>query len=149
MKTGMDLEYIHDRIFNQYGENRLRFMGNAFLNKMQINPLLRTAVIPISEEEMLQYEIKSGDTEGIVNMPLTIENIVFSAIITETQHIVKMSFRSKGDFDVDVFARENFDGGGHKNAAGGRSTMSLEETVAKFHKVLPKYKDSLLIKLSS
>jgi phosphoesterase RecJ-like protein len=97
----------------------------------------------ISAEELKEYQSQTGDTEGIVNYALSIEGVVFAAIIIEKGDKVKMSFRSVGSFSVNEFAQKHFEGGGHKNAAGGVSALSLEETTKKFLELLPLYRQAL------
>jgi phosphoesterase RecJ-like protein len=92
----------------------------------------------------VDFNFKTGDTEGFVNFPLSINNIVFSAIFIEKEDIIKASFRSKGDFPVNQFSRDHFNGGGHINAAGGETKLPLEETIKKFTQLLPDYKRQLL-----
>jgi phosphoesterase RecJ-like protein len=108
-------------------------------------PELKTAYISLSQEELNQFNFKKGDTEGVVNYGLSLDNVVFGAIFIEHQQdqIVKISFRSNGNFDVNTFARNHFNGGGHINAAGGRSDLSLKDTIEKFISILPQYKMTL------
>jgi phosphoesterase RecJ-like protein len=143
MKSNVDIEYVHDKIFNQFAESRLRLLGHCLKEKMEIVPGFHTAIITITKEEALEFKMKSGDSEGLVNHPLTMQNIIFAALLTETTDFVKMSLRSKGTFDVQKFAKEVFGGGGHRNASGARSDDSLENTVAKLKLSLIKYKESL------
>jgi phosphoesterase RecJ-like protein len=91
-----------------------------------------TALIYIPKKDLLRYEIKTGDTEGLVNYPLSIQGIKLAALVIDRDEERKWSFRSKGDFDVNTFARNYFEGGGHYNAAGGRSSDSLDATIQKF-----------------
>ena len=124
-------------------ENRLRFIGNTLLNRMEVIYEYNTALIYITQDDLIKYNIKTGDTEGLVNYPLSIEGIKLAAIFIDRGEERKCSFRSKGSFDVNTFARTYFNGGGHINAAGGSSETSLEETVNLFLKVLPEFKDLL------
>jgi phosphoesterase RecJ-like protein len=98
-----------------------------------------------NSEEQEKFNLKKGDTEGLVNYGLSIAGVVMSAIFIEKENLIKMSFRSVDDFSVADFARKNFEGGGHKNAAGGRSNESLEQTVKRFLGLLPDVKDELLV----
>ena len=113
-------------------------MGRALQN-MKVFPENKTAYITLSQEELDQFNYEKGDTEGIVNYGLSIKGIDFAVIFIEhtAEKIIKISFRSQGDFDVNQFARTYFNGGGHINAAGGKSTATLKETVEKFEKLLP------------
>src|SRR5690606_3491137 len=110
-----------------------------------ILPEYHTAYITLSQEELNAHNFKKGDTEGFVNYGLSLQGIKFAAIFIESQHegIIKISLRSKGDFSVNEFSRAHFNGGGHTNAAGGRSTLSLEQTTAQFKELLTQYKDQL------
>jgi bifunctional oligoribonuclease and PAP phosphatase NrnA len=130
--TGINHTLIHDNLFDNFFENRLRFTGFVLQNRMEIFYEHNAALIAIPWKDLVRYEIKTGDTEGLVNYPLTIQGIRMAALIIDRDEEVKCSFRSKGDFDVNVFARKYFEGGGHVNAAGGRSSETLEATVQRF-----------------
>jgi len=103
---------------------------------MEILYEYNTALVAISKNDLLKYYIKTGDTEGLVNLPQTIQGIKFVGLVIDRDEERKWSFRSKGDFDCNTFARKYFEGGGHFNAAGGRSSDSLERTVQKFKEAL-------------
>ncbi|MBT8312606.1 MAG: bifunctional oligoribonuclease/PAP phosphatase NrnA [Flavobacteriaceae bacterium] len=135
---------IHNKIFDTNTPQRLRLLGCA-LNNMVILPEYHTAYITLSQDELDSHDFRKGDTEGFVNYGLTLENIFFAAIFIENRDegIIKISFRSEGDFSVNTFARDHFQGGGHKNAAGGRSERSLEETALYFKGLLETYKSDL------
>ena len=141
---GADNTAIHQNVFDTFTHDKLRLLGVALQN-LRVNRELRTAYITLSQEELDTYNFKKGDTEGFVNYGLSMEGIIFAVIFIEhkADGLVKMSFRSKGSFSVNQFARNHFNGGGHLNAAGGKSELSLEETVAQFNEVLPLYKDEL------
>jgi bifunctional oligoribonuclease and PAP phosphatase NrnA len=130
--TGMNHTQIHENLFDNFLENRLRFMGFVLQHRMEIFYEFNAALIAVPWKDLVRYEIKTGDTEGLVNYPLSIQGIKLAALIIDRDEEVKCSFRSKGDFDVNVFARTYFEGGGHVNAAGGRSSESLEDTVQRF-----------------
>ena len=119
-------------------------MGRA-LSNLKVLPEYNTAYITLSQEELISFNFEKGDTEGFVNYALSLERIIFAAIFIEDQKqkIIKISLRSKGAFSVNAFSRINFEGGGHTNAAGGRSELSLNETVEKFISILPRYKTAL------
>lgn len=127
---------IHENLFDNFLENRLRFTGHVLLNRMEVFYEYNTALISIPKSDLLKYQIKTGDTEGLVNFPQTIQGIKLVALVIDRDEERKWSFRSKGDFDCNTFARKYFEGGGHYNAAGGRSSESLEKTVARFKEVL-------------
>lgn len=133
---GLQHTIVHENIYDNFLENRLRFIGHVLLHRMDIFYEYNTALIAISKKDLLRYEVKTGDTEGLVNFPLSIQGIRLAALVIDRDEERKWSFRSKGNFDVNTFARENFDGGGHYNAAGGRSSDSLEITVKHFIEVM-------------
>lgn len=143
LHIGVQTSNIHRLIYDSSTELRLRFLGYALKDKLVVLHAYNTAYIAITKEELKAYDSKTGDTEGLVNYALSIEGIVFAALIVDRQEAVKMSFRSVGDFSANEFAREHFNGGGHKNAAGGISTDTLENTVDKFERLLPLYKEQL------
>jgi len=122
----------------------MQLLGVA-LNNMKILPHYHTAYITLSQKELDDHNFKKGDTEGFVNYSLGIKGIIFAAIFieNEAEKIIKISLRSKGDFNVNEFARKHFEGGGHINAAGGRSLMSLEETQQHFEELLSNYEKEL------
>lgn len=130
--AGFNHTKIHENLFDNFLENRLRFFGYVLQNKMEIYYEHNAALIAIPWKDLVRFDIKTGDTEGLVNYPLTIQGIRMCALIIDRDEEVKCSFRSKGDFDVNTFARKYFEGGGHFNAAGGRSSDTLEETVQRF-----------------
>jgi len=130
---------VHENIYDNFLENRMRFIGHVLLNRMDISYEYNTALISISKKDLLRYQIRTGDTEGLVNYPLSIQGIKLAALCIDRDEERKWSFRSKGDFDVNTFARKHFEGGGHFNAAGGRSSESLDETVQHFIKVVKEY----------
>lgn len=144
MDKGIDHARIHNNIFDTNSYNRLQLLGTALQNLRTVNDC-KTAYITLSQEEMNRYNFKKGDTEGFVNYGLSLKGIIFAVIFIEDQKqgIIKMSFRSKGSFSVNQFARNHFNGGGHDNAAGGRSEESLKQTVRKFLEILPTYKEQL------
>ena len=140
---GLDHSIIHENIYDNFLENRLRFIGNALLNHLDVLYEYNTALMAISKKDILRFNIQTGDTEGLVNYLLTIEGIKLGALLIDRVEERKWSFRSKGDFDVNEFARAHFEGGGHKNAAGGRSSESLEANVTKFKEVIKQYEKDL------
>lgn len=140
---GLNHSYIHEQIYDNFLETRLRFIGNALLNRMQVLYEYNTALMAISKQDIQRYDIQTGDTEGLVNYLLSIEGIKLGALLIDRIEERKWSFRSKGNFDVNTFARKHFEGGGHKNAAGGRSNDSLTETLQNFKQVLKEYEQQL------
>ncbi|MFI5156527.1 MAG: bifunctional oligoribonuclease/PAP phosphatase NrnA [Chitinophagales bacterium] len=133
---GLNHTRIYDELFDNFLENRLRFIGHVLQNRMDVYYEYNTALIAIPWKDLVKYQIKTGDTEGLVNYPLTIQGIKLAALIIDRDEEVKCSFRSKADFDVNSFARKYFEGGGHFNAAGGRSSETLELTVQRFIKAM-------------
>jgi len=142
-ELGLQHAKIHENIYDNSTEGRLKFMGNAFLNRMTVLPELKTAIMAIPKSDIYKFELKTGDTEGLVNYLLSIEGIKFAAILIDREEERKWSFRSKGNFDVNIFARTHFEGGGHANAAGGRSSKSLDETLNDFKTIIENYKSQL------
>jgi phosphoesterase RecJ-like protein len=136
MEKGLRHTPVHDNIYDNYLENRLRFIGHVLQNRLEILYEYNSALIAVSKNDLIKYDIKTGDTEGLVNFPLSIQGIKLAAIVMDRDEERKWSFRSKGDFDVNTFARENFNGGGHFSASGGRTYDSLEKTIQKFRLAL-------------
>lgn len=138
---GINNSEIHNLVFDDNSFNRLQLLGRALQN-MKVFPEYKSAYTTLSQSELDEFHYKKGDTEGFVNYGLTIKGINFAAIFIENrdENSIKASFRSQGTFDVNQFSRENFNGGGHINAAGGKSTLSMEETIKKFENLLTKIK---------
>ncbi|PCI08681.1 MAG: DHH family phosphoesterase [Flavobacteriaceae bacterium] len=135
---------IHNNIYDTNSYSRLQLLGRA-LSNLKVETEYRTAYITLSQAELDEFNFQKGDTEGVVNYALSLDGVVFAAIFIEDveQKIIKMSLRSKGSFSVNQFARNHFNGGGHDNAAGGRSETSLDETIENFLSLLPTYKAEL------
>lgn len=146
IERGADNTNIHENVYDTNSYSRLQLLGVALQN-LKVVEGLRTAYIVLSQEELDHHNFKKGDTEGFVNYGLSLSGIVFAAIFIENkdEKIVKISLRSKGTFSVNDFARRHFQGGGHINAAGGKSDLTLPETIAKFISILPEYKTSLAL----
>lgn len=144
MGRGLKTTPVHEAIFDTFEENRLRFLGYVLSEKMQLFGQQHAALIPVTKEEQVRFQLRAGDTEGIVNYPLSMRNVIFSTFITEKDQEIRMSFRSKGSFDVNEFARTYFNGGGHANAAGGRSHESLQSTIDHFHHALQQVQNRLI-----
>lgn len=140
---GLEHNSIHNNIYDNFLENRLRFTGHALLNRLEVLYEYNTALMYITKQDLLKFHIKTGDSEGLVSYLLTIQGIKLGAICIDRDEERKWSFRSKGNFDVNTFARKHFEGGGHFNAAGGRSSDSLEQTLKKFKEVITEYEDDL------
>jgi len=142
-ELGLKHAPVHEALFDNFLENRLRFLGHVLQNRMEVFYEYNTALISIPKSDLLKYYIKTGDTEGLVNYPLSIQGIKLSALVIDRDEERKWSFRSKGDFDCNTFARKYFEGGGHFNASGGHSSESLEKTVQKFKQAI-KENESIL-----
>ncbi len=143
VETGIDAVEIHREIYHTFTENRLRLLGHAITNRMIILDDYRTAIIHLSKQDLNDFHFRIGDTEGIVNYPLSMEKIILAIMITEKKDLVRLSFRSKGSFSVNNLARKHFKGGGHRNAAGGNSEKNLKDTITHLLSVLPEYKTLL------
>ena len=135
---------IHELVYNNLSENRLRFLGHCISNKLEVLYDYHTAIISVNSEELKQYDVETGDTEGIVNYGLSIEGVKLAAFIVERPDKVKLSLRSKGEFPANEICKKYFNGGGHRNAAGGTSTDSLEDVIKQFKLILPEYKKLLI-----
>lgn len=137
IEKGAENHEIHVCLFDNNSYDRLQLIGRALQN-MKLLPEKKTSYITLTQKELDTFNYVKGDTEGIVNYGLTIKGIEFTAIFIENkeENMIKISFRSQGHFDVNQFARDHFEGGGHINAAGGKSTLSMEETVSKFESIV-------------
>jgi phosphoesterase RecJ-like protein len=144
IEQGLDLEKIHSLVYDNFTESRMNLLGFALNEKLSILPKYHTGFIALSREEMQRFKFADGDTEGFVNYPLSVKGISFSALFLERKDHVKISFRSKGEFPVNQFSASFFEGGGHRNAAGGRSDLSLEQTLMKFIDLLSIHHPTLL-----
>lgn len=134
---------IHENLFDNFLEARFRFFGNILLNRMEIFYEYNTALIAIPQADLIKFNVKTGDTEGLVNFPLSIKGIKLAAVIIDRGDERKSSFRSKGGFDVNTFARKYFNGGGHFNAAGGKNSEPLDEVVRKFKAAIKENSEQL------
>jgi nanoRNase/pAp phosphatase (c-di-AMP/oligoRNAs hydrolase) len=136
---GVENTLIPTLLFDNSSYDRLQLLGRALQN-MKLLKEHKTTYITLTQDELNSFNYTKGDTEGFVNYGLSIKGIIFTAIFIENkdEKIIKISFRSQGDFDVNQFARDHFNGGGHRNAAGGKSEVSMEETVRKFEDLITK-----------
>ncbi|MEI9912528.1 MAG: DHH family phosphoesterase [Bacteroidota bacterium] len=142
-ERGLQHSKIHEHLFDNFLENKLRFTGHVLLNRMQVFYEYNTALVAIPKADLFKYHVKTGDTEGLVNFPQTIQGIKLVALVIDRDEERKWSFRSKGEFDCNTFARKYFEGGGHYNASGGRSSDSLDVTVQKFKDAIKENKSLL------
>lgn len=145
LRKGIDKDEIYRRVYHTYSEDRLRLMGFVLYSKMVVFPSFRSALIALTQDEMDRFNVMRGDTEGFVNLPLTIRNVRFSAFMREDREkgMIKVSLRSVGDFPCNRIAADYFNGGGHLNASGGEFYGSMEEAVKRFKKALVKYQNVL------
>jgi phosphoesterase RecJ-like protein len=146
LSLGIDKDEIYRNVYNNNSENRLRLQGYVLYEKMQLFPQFNAALIALSRDEQKNFHYMKGDTEGLVNMPLSIKGICFSVFLREDteKDMIKISLRSVGTFPCNQVAAEFFNGGGHLNASGGEFYGPLEEAVKLFKQALVKYEDLLL-----
>ncbi|MBR2026535.1 MAG: bifunctional oligoribonuclease/PAP phosphatase NrnA [Alistipes sp.] len=143
--TGIDIPQIYNNVYNSFTEGRARLFGYTINRKMKTLLGGKVAYMSLTEEEMRRFWFQQGDNEGFVNYPLSIKKMKMSAMFTAQQGFIRVSLRSRGDVDVDTFARRYFNGGGHKNAAGGKSFVSMEETIAHYIESVNKYHEEGLV----
>ncbi|WP_207535466.1 DHH family phosphoesterase [Desertivirga arenae] len=136
---------IHQLVYDNFSEDRLRFLGHCLLNNLQVFREYNAAMISVTQAELQQYNIETGDTEGLVNYALTINGVRLAALIIERADKVKLSLRSTGEFPANEICKKYFQGGGHRNAAGGQSDQPIAEVIEKFKSILPEYKSLLLV----
>ena len=141
---GIDKDAIYSRIYSRCSERKIRMQGYVLHKRMKIFREYKTSLLSLTYEEHQQFRSQKGDTEGFVNIPLSIDKVVFSAFIREEKEVVRISLRSKGDFPANQFAREVFGGGGHLNASGGEFYGKLEDALRLFEEALPRYKHLLI-----
>lgn len=134
VEKGISIPDINNSVYNSYSEGRARLFGYAINRKMEVIEQGAAAYMSLTEAEMRRYGFQQGDSEGFVNYALTIKTMKMSAMFLAHRKFIRVSLRSRGDVDVNIFARKYFDGGGHKNAAGGKSYVSMEETIAHYIK---------------
>ncbi len=144
IKKGIDRDLIYKNVFNNYSEDRFRLLGFALSQRMRVYPEFRAALIYLSKEDQKDFILSKGDTEGFVNIPLSIKNIIFTVFIREDDQLVKISLRSQGSFPCNEFAADFFNGGGHLNASGGEFHGKIEDSITLFEKGLEKYNEQLI-----
>ncbi|RMG82244.1 MAG: bifunctional oligoribonuclease/PAP phosphatase NrnA [Bacteroidetes bacterium] len=143
-QNGLQHDKIHINIYDTFSIHRIKLLGFALTERLDYLPEHQSVIIYLSEEDLKNYKYQTGDTEGLVNYGLSIKNVNFVALVKEWNGIVKLSFRSKGKFDVNQFARNYFNGGGHKNAAGGNSQLNVKETVARIRELIKKHHEEII-----
>jgi phosphoesterase RecJ-like protein len=142
-EQGLEHTKVHEALYDNFLENRLRFLGHVLSNRMEVLYEFNTVLVYITKADLLKYEIKTGDTEGLVNYPLAIQGVKLVGFVVDRDEERKWSFRSKGTFDCNTFARRYFEGGGHFNASGGRDSEGIEKTIIKFKQAINENKNLL------
>lgn len=139
IQKGINKDEIYNRVFNTWSADRMRLMGFVLNHRMKLYPKHQAAILSLSLSDLKDYKFQYGDTEGFVNLPLSISGIVFSVFLREDTDKIKLSFRSQGDFPANKVASELFNGGGHLNAAGGEFYGTLEDAIRILEEALPSY----------
>jgi phosphoesterase RecJ-like protein len=143
LDLGADSSQIANWIYDSNSVNRLKFIGFAISRRLVVHEELHTAYFAISKKDLKKYQSRTGDTEGLVNYALSLDGIKLAALFSEREDGVKISFRSSSEIAVNKFAADYFDGGGHKNASGGKSMMSLKDTVERFESLVEQHQEEL------
>lgn len=143
IRTKMDVERVHRMVYDTYSESRMRLLGHCLGSSMKVLPQFATAYIWLTKDDLEKYDYQQGDTEGVVNYALSIQNVAVAALFTERDDRVRVSLRSKGEFSVNEFARAHFNGGGHRNAAGGDIFKNMPDTLSWFESLLPAYSENI------
>ena len=141
--AGADNAKIHDLVYDCSSSNRIKLLGYCLDKKLLLYPENNSAIISLNAEELEKFKFKNGDTEGFINYALSIKGIKFATFIAEKEGIVKLSLRSKGNFKVNEIASKYFNGGGHTNASGGTSQLSVNETIKKVEEIINNYKEKI------
>ena len=141
--AGADNAKIHDLVYDCSSSNRIKLLGYCLDKKLLLYPENNSAIISLNAEELEKFKFKNGDTEGFINYALGIKGIKFATFIVEKEGIVKLSLRSKGNFKVNEIASKYFNGGGHTNASGGSSQLSVNETIKKVEEIINNYKEKI------
>lgn len=139
ISKGVNVEEVQGLVYNNFSENRMRLLGFSLAERMKVYPEHRAACIWLTRGDLNRYKHQIGDTEGFVNYPLSIKGIIFSVLFTENDEFIKVSLRSRGNFAVNTFSKLYYRGGGHKNAAGGKAFMGMDEAVKQFEKLIAKH----------
>ena len=143
LEQGLNRDYVYANIYQVASLDKLKLTGSVILNDLQIHPDYPIAIIPIGIQELEQFNYKDGDLEGVVNIPLSISSVKVSVMITERKDKVKLSMRSKGDIPVNLWCEKYFNGGGHRNASGGRLDIPFAEAVELVYKTVPEFFEEL------
>lgn len=139
VECGANIQEINIKVYNSFSEGRARLFGYVVNRKMEIIEDNRVAFMSLTEGEMRRHNFQQGDSEGFVNYPLTVASMKVSALFVAHRKFIRVSLRSRGAVDVNLFARKYFNGGGHKNAAGGKSELSMADTIAKFKSAIAEF----------
>lgn len=145
VERGISIPTIHNNVYNAYTEGRARLFGYAINRKMEIIQDGTVAYMSLMENEMRRFQFQQGDSEGFVNYALTIKKMKMSAMFLSHRKFIRVSLRSRGDVDVNLFARRYFNGGGHKNAAGGKSFQTMQQTIDHFVKSVREFAEEGLL----
>lgn len=143
MKYNLEKDQIYSKVYDAFTEDRMRLQGYCMQEKMVVFPKYHTAYISLTHEELKRFNHRKGDTEGFVNIPFSVKGIRFTALFVEKPDRIKVSFRSRGNFPVNRIATDHYQGGGHINAAGGDSFLTMEETLQQFESLLSRYANLL------
>ncbi|MCP3659017.1 MAG: bifunctional oligoribonuclease/PAP phosphatase NrnA [Bacteroidetes bacterium] len=136
IKFGANVSEVSRKIYNTNSINKLRFLGFALSNRLVILERYHAAYFYIEKKDFLNFNLKTGDTEGLVNYALSLENINLAALITDKGDFIRLSLRSSGNIAVNEIAKNHFNGGGHKNAAGGKFESTLESAIGAFEDII-------------
>eukprot|EP01029_Cantina_marsupialis_P008481 TRINITY_DN2011_c0_g1_i1.p2 TRINITY_DN2011_c0_g1~~TRINITY_DN2011_c0_g1_i1.p2 ORF type:complete len:345 (-),score=52.75 TRINITY_DN2011_c0_g1_i1:966-2000(-) len=143
LARGIDKAKIHSNVYDNFSTDRMKLLGHCLDQGLEVLEQYQTAIITLTKEDLKHFNYKDGDTEGFVNYPLSIQGMMISVIFIEKEDMVKISFRSKGNVPINMVARNHFNGGGHMNAAGGRTNKALNVAIDRFKEVLPDFYKSL------
>ena len=143
LECGIDKDKISHRVYNNFTADRMKLLGYSLNEKMVVLPKYKTAYISLTQNELKQFNFQPGDTEGFVNLPLSIKGVILSIFLVESAGFVKLSIRTQGNFSANDLSNKYFNGGGHKNAAGGKLFCSITEAVEFVNSILPKYEKEL------
>lgn len=149
ISTGIDAERIHRMVYDTYSESRMRLLGHCLSTNLKVLSKFATAYIWLSKSELDEFDYQQGDTEGVVNYALSIQSVAVAALFTERDDRIRVSLRSKGNFSVNNFARTHFNGGGHRNAAGGDIFMTMADALSYFESLLPQYSNDIKLSLEN
>jgi phosphoesterase RecJ-like protein len=142
-QMGVDGEKIHRMVYDNYSESRMKLLGLSLCKRMVVLPEYATSIIHLSLKDLSDYGYQMGDTEGFVNYGLSMKTVVFTAFFIQREDRIRISFRSKGHFDVGQFAAGHFGGGGHRNASAANYYGSLDDAIAEFKRILPQYQNEI------